>query len=85
VGPIVDLVTESWVKMDDTQYTLELRENMSGTGVFRDESGDRANYVRLPLDQLERDDEGKYLIPEPKRPVAVYDAVSGYNIIFRKK
>jgi len=58
VGSIVDLVTGSWVKTDDTQYTLELRENMSGTGAFRDGSGDRANYVQLPLDQLERDDEG---------------------------
>lgn len=84
IGSVVDVVTGSWVKVDQTQYSVELRES-TGTVGSNYEGDSYSDYMHLSLSELERKDDGTYLIPEPKKPLAVYDNETNNTLIFRSE
>lgn len=83
IGGIIDLVTGSWVSVDRTQYSVELREATSK--VESKESVFYSDYEYLPMSELEKDKNGNYLIPQSESGVIVRDSVSDKLIIFHKK
>lgn len=66
IGFLIDAVTGAIYKLDPTTYTVNM------------ESG----IISMNIDELERGEDGQYLVPDVSRTVVVEDAEAGLRLVF---